>query len=64
MNAGMTLAMIISLLLALSTGGDATKQQAGVNGSPAAPRGQNLNHNETLVRDTVLIERRQKGARG
>ncbi|MBA3354699.1 MAG: hypothetical protein H0U18_01920 [Pyrinomonadaceae bacterium] len=52
MNAGMTIATIFSLLLALATAGDAARYQAGVNDSPAV-RGSNLNHNETLVRDTT-----------
>ena len=57
MNTGMTIATIFSLLLALATAGDATKHQAGVSDSPAGVRGHNLNHNETLVRDTALVQR-------
>lgn len=56
MNAGMTIATIFSLLLALATAGDAAKHQAGVSDSPAGIRGSNLNHNETLVRDTALVQ--------
>ncbi|MCM3871628.1 MAG: hypothetical protein ND895_13175 [Pyrinomonadaceae bacterium] len=51
MNTGMAIATIFSLLLALATAGDATKHQAPVSDSTAI-RGQNLNHNETLVRDS------------
>ena len=56
MNTGMTIATIFSLLLALATAGDASKHQAGVS-SPAAIRGHNLNHNETLVRDAAPLQR-------
>jgi hypothetical protein len=56
MNTGMTIATIFSLLLALATAGDATRHQARVSDSTAI-RGQNLNHNETMVRDTTLNQR-------
>ncbi len=52
MNAGMTLAIVFSLVLTLAAAGGAVGYQAGVSNSPAAVRGTNLNHNETLVRDT------------
>ncbi len=50
MNAGMTLS-IISLLVALATAGGAAKHQAGTGDGPSIS-GFNLNHNETLVRET------------
>lgn len=55
MNTGITIATIFSLLLALATAGGAAKPQAGVSDSPEV-RGVNLNHNETLVSDTALVQ--------
>jgi hypothetical protein len=73
MNAGLTIATILSLLMALAGGGSADvakkttdpKQQLETNkentnggifelgiGTTNSPSGHNLNHNETLVRDT------------
>ena len=51
MNAGMTIATILSLLLALAAAGDTTRPQAGVDNSPTSVREVPLQHNETLVRD-------------
>ncbi len=54
MYIGMNLALILAL--ALSAIGGATKHQADVRNSSTGVRGHNLNHNETLVRDTTLIK--------
>jgi hypothetical protein len=51
MNAGLTLATILSLLLTLAASGDTTKPQASVGNSPASGRDIETQHNETLVRD-------------
>jgi hypothetical protein len=55
MNTGMTIALI--LVLALAAIGSSTRYQADVGNSSAGVRGVNLNHNETLVRDTTLVQR-------
>lgn len=51
MYIGMNLALILALALAAI--GSSTKHQADVRNSSTGVRGQNLNHNETLVRDTA-----------
>ncbi|HJZ67639.1 MAG TPA: hypothetical protein VKF81_05935 [Blastocatellia bacterium] len=45
----LTIATILSLLLALATAGNTTS--SATVSQPTAPSGVNLNHNETLVRD-------------
>jgi len=54
MYIGMNLALILALALAAI--GGSTKHQADVRNSSTSVRGQNLNHNETLVRDTTLSQ--------
>ena len=51
MNIGMNLTLILALALA-AIGGSA-KPSADLGNRSAEIRGQNLNHNETLVRDTT-----------
>jgi hypothetical protein len=55
MNVGMNIALILALALAAT--GSSTRYPADVRNSPAAVPGHNLNHNETLVRDTTLTQR-------
>ncbi len=55
MNVGMNIALILALALAAT--GISTRYQADVSNRSMAAPGQNLNHNETLVRDTTLIQR-------
>jgi len=55
MSMGLNIALILALALAAI--GSSTRYQADVNNSFPAVRGQNLNHNETLVRDTTLVQR-------
>ena len=50
MSIGMNIALMVALALAAT--GISTQHQAGVSNSSTGGRGQNLNHNETLVRDT------------
>ncbi|MCM3905376.1 MAG: hypothetical protein ND866_27075 [Pyrinomonadaceae bacterium] len=52
MYIGINLALILALALAAI--GGSTKYQPDVSNRSAGIRGQNLNHNETLVRDTTL----------
>ena len=69
MNAVTDFIAIVSLLLALATAGNTTKDQTGVSSPSAAsittsrPRpgdcdefGCGMNHNETLVRDTAPVK--------
>jgi hypothetical protein len=56
MNTGLVFTAILSLLLALTTADQPNKPQAGSTSSIAIP-GNNLNHNETFVRDSTLAQR-------
>jgi hypothetical protein len=55
MSIGMNIALMVALALAAT--GISTQHQAGVSNSATGGRGQNLNHNETLVRDTTTSPR-------
>jgi hypothetical protein len=55
MYMGLNLALILALALAAT--GISTSYQADVNNSSPAVRGNNLNHNETLVHDEATPQR-------
>ena len=55
MYAAINLIAIVSLLISLASAGGATKDQAQVK-PPPEMYGKNLNHNETLVRDTAPVK--------
>lgn len=54
-NIGMNIGLIMALALAAT--GSSTKYQVDVSNSNAPVRGQNLNHNQTLVRDAAPTQR-------
>jgi hypothetical protein len=58
MNALTSFVAIVSLLLALATGGGTAQEPAGVSFPPErqiTPTKLATNHNETLVRDTASV---------